>query len=100
MRTTIAISVLALVLGLAGTGAAASHHRGKGSGDASEQTQRHASTLRAKAQELRQEANHLRDGEEAHGKPKVGRAHELERTADALEAQANKLDNQGWPPGK
>ncbi len=100
MRTAVAISVLALVLGFAATGGAASHHRGAGSGDSSEQTQRHASLLRAKAQELRQQANHLRDGEEAHGKPRVGKAHELERRADALEAQANKLDAQGWPPGK
>jgi len=100
MRTGIAISVLALVLGLAGTGAAASHRKGTGSGDSSEQTQRHASTLRAKAQELRQQANHLRDGEEAHGKPNVPKAHQLERKADALEAQANKLDSQGWPPGQ
>jgi cell division protein FtsB len=98
MRTGVAISVLALLLGFAGISAAKPAHKASGESSRSEQTQRHASTLRAKAQELRQQANHLRDGEESHGKPNVPKAHQLERKADALEAQANKLDAQGWPP--
>jgi len=56
-----------------------------------------ASVMRAQAAELRDKANHLRDGEEVK-RPNVAAAKKLDRKADALQRQANKIDPQQWPP--
>jgi hypothetical protein len=90
MRTGTVVAVLLLTLGLPLSDSAFA----KGSGEA---TVRHASVLRAKAAELRDQANHLRDGEGVK-KPNVPRAKSLEKKADQLERQANKMDPQEWPP--
>jgi uncharacterized protein HemX len=95
MRARVAIAIVALALGVAGTagvtGAEAT------SDEDSAAAQRHASVLRAKAEALREQANHLRDGEGV-THTNVGKAKELEKEADSLEAQANRIDAQNWPP--
>jgi len=88
MRAGVAIAVCALTLGLIGSAAA------KNSSDA---TVRRASVMRTKAKDLRDAANHLRDGENV-SKPNVPRAVKMEKEADSLERQANKVDPQDWPP--
>jgi hypothetical protein len=95
MRARVTIAVLALAVGLAGP-VAAKQPKGSSS-DVSEAAQRRASVLRAKAEALREQANHLRDGEGVKH-PNVGKAKQLERRADSLEAQANRVDAQNWPP--
>jgi len=91
MRTGIAATVFAttfgLILALSSPASAKSE----------EQRVRSASVLRAKAAEMRDQANHLRDGEGVK-KPNVPRAKELERKADQLRQQADKMDPQEWPP--
>jgi hypothetical protein len=91
----VAMTVLALAVGLAIPVAAKQPK--DSSSDISETSQRRASVMRAKAEDLREKANHLRDGEGVKH-PNVAKAKQLERQADSLEAQANRLDAQNWPP--
>ena len=95
MRARVAFAVLALTFGLVGP--AAAKQPKASSGDADEAAQRRASILRAKAEGLREQANHLRDGEGVKH-PNVGKAKGLEKEADSLDAQANRIDAQEWPP--
>jgi len=95
MRTRLAVAALVLVFGLAGPVAAKQPR--DSSSDSSESAQRRASVMRAKAEELREKANALRDGDGIKH-PNVGKAKQLERQADALEAKANRIDAQNWPP--
>ena len=88
MRAGVAIAICALALGLIGSAAAK---------ETSEGGVKRASVMRAKAKDMRDGANHLRDGEGVE-KPSVGRAVKMEKDADALERQANKIDPQDWPP--
>lgn len=88
MRAGVAFAVCALSLCLIGPAAAK---------NSSEGNIKRASVMRAKAKDLRDQANHLRDGEGV-TKPNVSRAVKMEKEADALERQANSLDPQDWPP--
>ena len=94
MRARVALAVLALAFGL--TGPAAAKRLNDSSSDSSEAAQRRASVQRAKAAELREKANALRDGEGVKH-ANVGKAKQLERQADALDAKANRIDAQDWP---
>lgn len=88
MKTTVVIATCALALGLVGSATA------KHSSDA---TIRRASEMRTKAKDLRDAANHLRDGEGVE-KANVTRAVKMEKEADTLERRANQVDGQEWPP--
>jgi hypothetical protein len=90
MRAAIAVVVFVMVFGLHGLASAKES-------EASDANVRSASVLRAKAAELRDKANHLRDGEGVK-KPNVAGAKKLEREADALRKRADQLDPQQWPP--
>ena len=90
MRAGNVVAVVAITLGLTLPLSALA----KGSGEASV---RKASVLRAQAAALRDQANHLRDGEGVKT-PNVPRAKALERKADQLQRQANQIDPQDWPP--
>lgn len=94
MRAGVAIAVGALALDLAG---ATVLHAEAASSEESATAPRRASVLRATAEALREQANHLRDGEGVNH-ANVGKAKELEKEADSLEAQANRIDAQDWPP--
>jgi hypothetical protein len=92
MRAATVVAGIAIILGL--TLSISGRALAK---DSSEATARKASVMRAKAAELRDQANHLRDGEGVK-KPNVAGAKKLEREADALRKRADQLDPQQWPP--
>ena len=61
---------------------------------ASEQSERRASVLRARAAELKMQAEALRDAK-GNNPP---RAKSLDAKAEALYQRANKIDDIAWPP--
>ena len=61
---------------------------------ASEQSERRASVLRARAAELKMQAEALRDAK-GNNPP---RAKSLDAKAERLYQQANKIDDIAWPP--
>lgn len=67
---------------------------GAGFVSASEQSARRASVLRARAAELKMEAEALRDAKGNN----PGRSKQLDAQAEALYEQANKIDDIAWPP--
>ena len=81
MRTTILIVATMLTVG-------------GGIVSASEQSERRASVLRARAAELKMEAEALRDAKGNN----PGRSKQLDAQAESLYEQANKIDDIAWPP--
>lgn len=67
---------------------------GGGMVSASEQSERRASVLRARAAELKMEAEALRDAKGNN----PGRSKQLDAQAESLYEQANKIDDIAWPP--
>ena len=67
---------------------------GGGIASASEQSERRASVLRARAAELKMQAEALRDAKENN----PARAKQLDAQAESLYEQANKIDDIAWPP--
>ena len=67
---------------------------GGGIASASEQSERRASVLRARAAELKMQAEALRDAKQNN----PARAKQLDAQAESLYQQANKIDDIAWPP--
>jgi hypothetical protein len=67
---------------------------GGGIASASEQSERRASVLRARAAELKMQAEALRDAKENN----PARAKQLDAQAESLYQQANEIDDIAWPP--
>jgi hypothetical protein len=91
MTARVAIAVAAFALNVAGTTAVTRAEAA--SDEESAAIQRRASVLRAEAEALREQAKNIRDREGVTD-PNVDKIQALERAADSLEAQANRIDAQ------
>ena len=93
MRAGIAVTVFAMTFGLMLALSAPASAKS----ESNERAVHTASVMRAQAAAMRDQANHLRDGEEVK-RPNVAGAKKLDRKADQLQRQADKIDPQQWPP--
>ena len=66
---------------------------------ADDRSERNGERQRAKASELRHQAEELRQSSWNAGKGGSPRASQLDREADRLEGSANRADSLQWPPG-